>query len=326
MPTPTPHPIGTPTLCRVTGRWEPATIRGVLLDGTYKVEHEHPWSRLMPYWYGVLEAELSVDDAAAWPAAWDAICAGASLLDWTRLHAAFARIEVICTEDQMKDFWTGSCEALFGADGDAAIRMRLERGQGYALLRRAGFCARSFEGLVRPVPPRPYQPLYWNQLRMGGRDPGELPRAVTLQDTLIALGLADAAEDPAAQDALTALEAQAGAAIPAELRTLLSRQGWADAVLHSHPNNPYPPRLGPIVSVRRSDVDGAFTLEIQHPHQGDHVWVAAWRPGDRDARVYLRREDDDGAERWALTAPSAAFFFWDQAQTGLAWGMDPGPR
>ena len=57
------------------------------------------------------------------------------------------------------------------------------------------------------------------------------------------------------------------------------------------------------------------TLFFMNPHQGDHAWAAVFDEGDDDARIYLHAP----GRPWALVARSAAFFFWDLAQTGIGW-------
>ncbi|HTM20187.1 MAG TPA: hypothetical protein VL172_06765 [Kofleriaceae bacterium] len=182
----------------------------------------------------------------------------------------------------------------------------------------------------RPAPEPSYFRLYWNQCRMGGRQPEELAREVTLADARAALGLDDAV-DEGARAAIADFEQREAVALPARLRALLASPRVVDAVLDCHCNSPelVPPgddgwelmRDG-----RSRGVDGALAITILRPHQGDHCWVAAWDQGDEDARVYVSWQDDQEQLHFLLTAPTTAIFFWDLAQTGLAWYQETGHR
>jgi hypothetical protein len=181
------------------------------------------------------------------------------------------------------------------------------------------------DGTPEPPPPAPsaLQKLYWNQTRMGGRDPGELPRAVTVADVLEALAMVGSPVDADAVGALDRFAAAAGVTLPTTVRELWSRPAVLEAVGELHPNSPevqaptseqWALRRG----LRAKGLDGEYSLTIVVPHQGDFTWEAVFDEGGGDARVYLHAGEGE-QDRWALTAPGVAFFFWDLAQTGLGW-------
>src|SRR5688572_12656050 len=83
-----------------------------------------------------------------------------------------------------------------------------------------------------------YFRMYWNQTRMGGRQPGEVARPVTMEDALVALGLGGAVVDEAVRAAIAEFEAKEQVKLPTELVRLLVATGVAERVLRTHPNNP----------------------------------------------------------------------------------------
>jgi hypothetical protein len=163
-----------------------------------------------------------------------------------------------------------------------------------------------------------YFRLYWNQTRMGGRQPGEVARRVTMEDALVALGLGDAAVDEGVRAAIAEVEAKEQIKLPTELVRLLSASGVRERVLRTHPNNPE------LVEVKHWElvkVGDQRLLPIVEPHQGNHRWAVMFDDGMADAQVFVAV----GAQ-YLLTAPSTALFFWDLAQTGLAWYQETGHK
>ncbi len=66
---------------------------------------------------------------------------------------------------------------------------------------------------------------------------------------------------------------------------------------------------------RVQGVDGELGVRVMEHY--DFTWYAVFAPGDRDARIYATWDDT-----WRLVAPGVGMFFWDVAQTGLAWWND----
>ncbi len=161
-----------------------------------------------------------------------------------------------------------------------------------------------------------YFRLYWNQTRMGGRQPGEVGRRVTMDDALVALGLADAAVDEGVRAAIGEFERQEGVKLPTELVRLLVAGGVGERVLRTHPNNP---ELVEVKYWELVKVGAQRVLPIVEPHQGNHKWSVMFDDGMADAQVFVAV-----GEQYLLTAPSCAMFFWDLAQTGLAWYQETG--
>ena len=151
----------------------------------------------------------------------------------------------------------------------------------------------------------PYVRLYWNQTRMAGRDPADVARPVTLNDALGALGLVDARVESGEWTIV----------VPRMLREIFARHGALDAIAGCHPNSPEPIASEEWQLEKVDGVEGSLAVTFMNPHQGDHAWAAVFDEGDDDARIYLHAP----GRPWALVARSAAFFFWDLAQTGIGW-------
>lgn len=314
---------GTRCLARPAGAWEPGKIQSVLPDGTYVVELDHKPISFMKYWHGVTAAEVSLDDAAAWPPVFDRIISDRSGLSRQDLQRTFARLGIDVDDARMESFWNDTCDALWKVDPRAAIATRLDPPRAYAMIVRAGLSARQLaDEILRGAAPRQFMPFYWNQTRMGGRDPSEIGRTITMDDTLDALGLGDGDDEPRLLAEMLHFAKKQDIVIPPDLARLMCRRGSADAVWSAHPNAPE--LVGPgtpwqlRTDIERRGLEGELGLTIMTPHQGEHVWVAVFDRTDRDARVYLHWTEGN-EQRWQLQAPTLALFFWDLAQTGLSW-------
>ncbi len=319
---------GTRCLARPAGTWAPGTIAAVLPDGTFRIELDDKPISFMKYWHGVTAAEVSVDDGAAWPPVFDRIISDRSGLSRADLQRTFARLGIDVDDTRMDAFWNGTCEALWQIEPDRASSLRLDAARAYQMVVRAGLSARQLaDEIVRGAAPRQHMPFYWNQTRMGGRDPSEIGRAITMDDALVALGLGDGDDEPRILAEMLHFARNHGLTLPSDLAKFMCRRGAADAVWSAHPNNPElmtpgtPWQLLPDIAKR--GLEGEFGVTIMTPHQGEHAWAAVFDRNERDARVYLHWTDD-GVQRWQLQAPSLAVFFWDLAQTGLSWLMDNG--
>ena len=300
--------------------WAPGAIQRVNEDGTYTVEFDEKQMEFMPYWYGVTSDEISVNDETLWPKVFPSVAshsAGMSSLDFAKV---LSKLGYQLHEGELDTFWAEQCKVAFGLE-DAGCWLNQE--QAYQLLRRAGCCARQI--VLADLDREVYFKLYWNLIRMGGRQPGEISRAVTLDDAFRAIGLRQPSVHAASRARVEKLQRKTGVELPAELRRLLCCKGIADAVLHSHPNNPQLvfPRDNPQDFLHNPPLpEGSadFALTILEPHQGDHIWSAVFNRDDRDARVYVTWD----SETWKLTAPNLGLFFWDLAQTGLIWYQNTG--
>ena len=317
------------------GQWGRAKVRRVNEDGTFTIEPDEKPMLLMPYWYGVTRAEVSFNDAERWSAALGRLTGGGGRLDEAGFSAALTALGFLATGDQVRRFWVETCHKLFGFEEGQATGIALDAAQGYALCLAAGISAkRLHDGLAADGVPESHYKLYWNLTRMGGREPGEVPRPVTLDDAFTAVGVAGRAIDEEVMARLRSFEHAHAIRLPEALKAFFSRRGITEAVHDCHPNNPDP------VSVekegwelrremRRRGLGGDVAVTVMLPHQGDHEWAAVFDNGDPDARLYVKWDGDEG-EVWKLTAPTVGMFFWDLAQTGLAWyretGFGGGPR
>lgn len=314
---------GARCLARPDGRWGPATIADVLADGTFRITPDQPVSSIMPHWHGVTSAEMSIGDEQRWPPVFERIISDRAGLSRHDLQRTFGRLNIEVDADVLDQFWFTTCQSMWRLDKTAATAVRLDAPRAYAMIVAAGLCARQLaDEVVRGMAPRQYSSFYWNQTRMGGRDPSELARTITASDARDALGLGDADADPRRLNDATAFARRHGIELPTHLLEILCCTGIADAVWSSHPNNPeiINPDT-PWELAERLDqlgLEGEMGLDIMTPHQGDHTWVAVFDRGERDARVYLKWTEESRTH-WQLLAPSLAMFFWDLAQTGLSW-------
>lgn len=308
------------------GRWGPATIRRVNEDGSFKVEFDVKEMTVMPYWYGVTPAEISFDDTLRWKAAFARICRNGQSLAVTDFGSALSALGYQVAPDKARQIWVQSCQAIFNLPGERAEKHVLDADSSYRLFLHLGLSAKQCAEILQPERAKPFFKLYWNQVRMGGREPVEIPRRVTLEDALAALGLNAGRIDHSAAAFLRQVEQEHGIRLPTALMELLQCDGVSRAVMYCHSNNPgliefrrdqWQVRRG----MRERDLSGDYAIVIMVPHQGDHEWIVVFDHGEDDARVYVRWETEEG-ESWLQTAPSVGLFFWDLAQTGLAWYQD----
>jgi hypothetical protein len=309
-------------------RWAAATVRRVNEDGTFTVEFDHKEMIVMKFWYGLTAPEISFNDSALWAVVLAALTSGRSELSRSDFAAALARLGANASDEQITQFWGETCKKLFAMTGLPAA---LSASQAYQLFLSLGVSAKRLQtelATMSAVEPR-YLKVYWNQTRMGGRSPSDVPRPVTLQDAFESLGLSQITDDGDRVRFLADFEIANGISLPANLKTFMSRRSIERAVADCHPNNP---NLVPLTvrewKLRRAGkgVEASHAVTIMTPHQGDFVWVAAFNAGEPDARIYVAEYEEDDEEAvgkeslpWALTAQTVGMFFWDLAQTGLAW-------
>ncbi|QIF03145.1 hypothetical protein [Roseimicrobium sp. ORNL1] len=308
---------GAACLVWMDGCWQPGVVVRENEDGTFTVQlDEH--KTLLPYTYGVAPSEVSVNDKALWPEVFAMLTedrGGMSINDFGR---AMVWSGYKVTEEKNREVWLALCGDLFDIHDVDAL---LTEEQSYELVRSTASCAKQIG--QAGAPRTKYRSAYVNEVRMGGREPKEISRAVTLQDALEALGVDGNEPDPSAVAKLDAFEVASGVRVPPVLRKLLSSTGFAKAVHDVHPNNPdvvFP--TDEECDVEESPpVEGnpqvAMTI-LYRSHTGD-AWNAVFSEGDEDAQVYYGSDPDE----WVPVSPSSAHFFWDIAQTGLAWWQAP---
>lgn len=305
--------------------WAPATIRRVNEDGSFKIEFDVKEMVVLPTWNGVTRAEISFNDVAKWPPVFDNACAGKTRLTITDFENALAQLGFDVDRPALPQFWAKACQTLFGIEQEKAAGHSLDKDMAYKLFMHAGISAQQCEQRLQLNTSETHARIYWNQLRMGGRDPAELCRPVTLDDTFAALGVAKNRSDSTTMDAFAAFEKKHGLILPALLKRFFSKEGISAAVTDSHPNNPG----------RESGTEGEWRLQRDMGQRGlkgdyaifilnhfDYDWAAVFHDNEEDARVYVTWNDEDEATQWRFVAPSVGMFFWDLAQTGLVWYQD----
>jgi hypothetical protein len=314
---------GSPCVAGPGGYWGNATIRRVNEDGTFNVEFDVKQMTIMPEWFGVTASELSIDDAALWENVFSCLSPDGKSFNREHFQAALILLGYQVPPERASSIWNQACQQLFNAQAEQVDGLTLDKSTAYQLFLQLGISAKSANGKLQSQEPSPYFTLYWNQTRMGGRDPGEISRPVDLNDALAALGLSSKSVDDSAARWLDGLEQEFGIRLPTTLVELLRCAGVRNAITHCHPNNPHVAEIEPgewklLRDLREQNLNGEYGLVVLLPHQGDHEWMAVFDNAEQDARVYVRRDAQDGGDP-LLVAPSIGMFFWDLAQTGLSW-------
>jgi hypothetical protein len=307
-------------------QWGSATIRRLNEDGTFKIEFDVKEMLIMPYWHGVTPAEISFNDARQWAPVFAQLSPDGRTFARTNFPDALVRLGFQVDAEQARQFWDQSCQKLFNVLEGQAERLVLDPESSYQLFLYLGVSAKKCAASLKGDRPQSYFKLYWNQTRMGGRESAEVRRPVTLDDAFAALGLTEAGVDNATVAHLKRLERDHAVRLPAAVKAFLCRAGVADAVAACHPNDPNLVRFREGEwnlrrGMRGQQLQGNYALVIMVPHQGDHEWAIVFDDREDDARVYVRWDTEEG-EAWLLTAPGIGMFFWDLAQTGLAWYQD----
>jgi hypothetical protein len=313
---------GTKVVACPGGRWEEMKIIRVHDDGTYDLMPVGADS-FLDEWESVTRQEISVDDRKRWTKTFTRLRGAREGLGFEDARKALEAIGIGVNAEAMKKFWTEFCAKELNEKKDAESRL-LDEEQAYLFFLRGGFGALAFERKFEPE--RALYKLYWNSIRMGGREPDDVGRAIGLADALSALGLADAEDDPKQVKALDAFEKAQKLKLPATLRQLWSKESVLAAICGGHCNNPEPVAAQDWVlrqdKEAREATGRAYAVRIMTPHQGDHAWWAAFDRGDQDASIWLSFEED--APPVVRVAFSLPFFFWDLRETGRCWELKEG--
>lgn len=302
--------------------WGEAHIRGLNADGTFKIEYTKKEFKLLDFWYGVPLCELSFNDERLWEPVFKELSAGGQTLEQIRFQEILTRLGYTVSEVQALEAWDAVCKNIYP---DQALPAALNMADSYKLLLNLNLSAKRCGEILRKDAAACFK-LYWNQGRMGGRDPSDLPRPVTLSDAYAALGLPADSASASALKLMDSFQRRNAVRLPRACVEFFSRSGVAEAVHDCHQNNP---DLVPLDTwalrrdLRKQKLHGDCALNVMLPHQGDHEWFLVFDDGEDDARVYVRFVPDDGSsEVWLYTAPSIGHFFWDLAQTGIGWFLD----
>lgn len=298
---------GAQCLANLGGSWERSTVLRCNEDGTFDVVPTGKEDAFMAEWQGVTPDELLFDDAEAWPAVFDTIRGGAPTIDSAAARAAFETVGMTCSDEQWEPYWARLSSG-----------QSLDQDRAYEFFVKAGTPARVL-AKQKLDPSRELFKLYWNQVRMGGRDPSEIDHAITIADTLRVLHLDSAPEDPEAHAAMVRFETRHAIKVPATLEALFGKTGVLGKILDSHCNNPEPQSAD---HWELRGHEGRHAVRIMLPHQGDHAWWAVFDAGAADGEIWISFEEDGAPVR--RVARSIAFFFWDLAETGRCWNLGEG--
>lgn len=306
-----PLAIGDRFLACPGGRWHEVRVTRLNGDGTINAQPSESRS-FLDHWESITPAELSPDDRVLWPAQYARIANGR--FDREALHAAINARGSEFAVEAMHEYWAKVTAELFAATDPASLV--LDEEQAYRLIIRSGFSAKTFAG-PNPEETDLYR-LYWNGVRMGGRESSEVP-AVTLGAALDALGLDAGAEDPEATAAVLRFEHHHEVRLPKTLVTLFTRVDCLAKLNASHCNSPEPQSADAWTLERTLPAlfGTDIGVRIMLPHQGDHAWWAVFSDGADDARIAISFAEDAAPVR--LVAHSLPFFFWDLRQSGRNW-------
>jgi hypothetical protein len=329
-------PIGTRCVAGPADRWARATIVRANEDGTVTVEFDVKELIVLKYWYGLTLPEISLDDDRLWAELFDQFTQGTRAMGRAEAIAALRRVGFGIADEHVQSGWQQICQRALEIPPEEADDLVLDSALAYQMFLHLGQSAKSCLDRMAGRK-QPYGKVYWNQTRMGGRDPAEIARPVTRADTLAALGLAERGVDAAAMKVLQEWERANSIALPQAVKKIVTHSGIGPAVCDCHPNNP---QFMPLPSGKLyrgllvQSLAGDLGLTFLEHHDLD--WCFVFEDGEPDARVYLHWQGDDGDDCWQLAAPSVDFFLWDLAQTGLAWHLEtefytkikgtPGPR
>jgi hypothetical protein len=167
------------------GRWGNATIHRVNEDGSFKVEFDVKEMVVLRYWYGVTPAEVSFDDARQWSAVLARICQHWRSFAATDFSIALPALGYQVPADQARQIWVRGCQTLFNVSEEHAETHILDESSSYRLFLHLGLAAKQCAKNLQSDSPKPFFKLHWNQVRMGGREPAEVQRRVTLEDSLL---------------------------------------------------------------------------------------------------------------------------------------------
>ncbi len=311
------------------GRWGAAIITGENHDGTFTIEFDNKEITFMKEWYGVTPAELSLNDIEIWERVFPRYTADGQLRTRSDFLNTLHQIGTHESFEEIATLWETEVRALKPGEP-------YTESESHKRILALGVSAKRIEEIVQDTLPELFL-AYVNQTRMGGRDPKEIARPVTLQDTFDALGVDVNKVDQKNRKFLEKFQKDNGITLPENVFKLFSAKGIEEAFQQSHGNNPYldfSERAWQLYRKKPNDfLDGDYAIPCINEYQGCFQWSLVFSEGDTDARVYLRWEyedetNEDEEERfsysWAPTARSSAFFFWDVAQTGLAWYQETG--
>src|SRR5690606_36622920 len=151
-------------------------------DGTFKIEFDEKEMIIMPSWHGVPPEEISFDDARLWPSVFAQLSPEGRPFSRANFPSMLATLGYPMDADQAHSLWDQVCEKLFQGQTAPTQSLALDETTVYQFLVNLGMSAKLCVGNLQTEPRKLYFKLYWNQLRMGGRNPAEVRRPVTLDD------------------------------------------------------------------------------------------------------------------------------------------------
>src|SRR5262245_59153010 len=149
----------------------------------------------MPYWHGVTPAEISFEDARRWAPVFAQLSQDGRTFARANFQDALPRLGFHVDAEQTRHLWDESCQKLFNVQQGEAGSLVLDPESSYQLFLDLGISAKQCAENLNADRPQRYFKLYWNQTRMGGREPTEVRRPVTLDDAFAALGVTEGRVD-----------------------------------------------------------------------------------------------------------------------------------
>ena len=283
-------------------------------DGSYQIEFDHKPFFLLPTYYGVTKEQISIDDELLWNEIFSEISKNTRTVKKDIFPNILKQLGYKFSKKEFNSIWENYCKELFNSDDKKELNIK----ESYSFIRRSGSSAKAIQNFSSNK--IWYHKLYWNQIRMGGRQPESLLRKVTFNDLAETLQIQTDQFDEVIINQIKDFQDKNKINLPKNLKTFMSFSGISEAVISSHPNNPSLILPGSnfcelIEKPQIKEAHADYAISILEPHQGDHTWYAVFNEGDLDSKIYVSWDDED----WLLTAPSISMFFWDLAQTGLVW-------
>jgi hypothetical protein len=271
----------------------------------------------MPRWYSVTGDQISKNDKQLWCGVFAEIAGEAERLTLLQLSEKLEQAKCSASESDFVRIWNQHSTDRYGITAES-----LDVDQSYNFIRAFGLSAKQMS--PDSMPELIYIKFYWNQTRIGGRNPSELPRIVTLEDAFKSLGLVEKT-DSNVEAKLLKWQKKNDVQFPENLNRLLRCSHVSNTVTQSHPCNPefvYPfdsfSELQRNVTIEQCDEQYEFALTVLVT-RGPETYCAVYNEVDDDAKICLYLNG-----RFHIVAPCVGMFFWDLAQTGLVWDARDG--
>lgn len=302
------------------GNWELSEIKRVNEDGTFNVEPVKSRAIFGALNYGVPLTEIRFNDRDCWDECFAKLASDPGGLSINDFSNALKLSGLVGPPAVVKKFWNSYCKETLHLPKSTTNLLDAE--SAYGMFVEAGMSATKLMSSDTASNTSKYQTIYYNSIRMGGRNPSEIAREVTLHDAFMGLGVEDMPDDAARLEAMVLFEAEHDIKFPAALRSFLAKKDIETVLSNDHPNGPRLIEIKKLAvrNVADSGLKGDRAVAVLT--REEFQWHAVFSQGDADARIYVTNSDRELSPQFRLVAPTVGMFFWDLAQTALLWYQD----